>query len=475
MFERYTELARRVVFHARYEASQFGSPYIELEHLLLGLLQPYVPVATRLGLTGFRVQAIRARIERERPAREKLPSSVDTPLSAASKQALKRAEGESKRLKQKIIGPEHLLLGIALEENSLAAELLRDNNVTVARLRDEAIYATANPPAPAKSGPGPEPETRPMQRLRDLTHAASQGEIGFLVGRDGELDRILQILARRTKNNPVLIGEAGIGKTAIVEGLARRISDGTVPPGLAERKLMALDASSLALPSARRQLDRFDDVLGAIAVPEQTILFVRGLFDLAAAGSAWAIVEAMRSIEPWLNQHRIQCIATGSPEGLRQTVEKAGALARHFEVVAVEPVTEADAVRILEGLKARFEAFHGVAFAEGALETAVKLSGRCLSERHLPDRAIDLIDEAAAAVKLRRWKQGSEAPPATVEREDVEAAATARAGTPKDAIAEALGEALPSETRALLARYLAACTPEEAEALAQAIRAAKRR
>jgi ATP-dependent Clp protease ATP-binding subunit ClpC len=216
---------------------------------------------------------------------------------------------------------------------------------------------------------------------------------------------------------------------------------------------------------------------------------VRGLFNLAAAGSAWAVVEAMREMEPHLAHGGIQCIATGSPAGLRETIEKAGMLARHFEVVPVAPVTEQDAVRIVSGLKRGFEQFHEVTFAEGAIETAIAASGRFLPDRHLPDRAIDLIDEACAAVKLRRERQ--EAASSMVTAEDVEAAVAARAGVPVADVRRVLEEKVPGELERIaglleaqvpagarewvpfLAAYLARCSPAEAAALAQAIAAAR--
>jgi ATP-dependent Clp protease ATP-binding subunit ClpC len=217
------------------------------------------------------------------------------------------------------------------------------------------------------------------------------------------MERIIHILSRRTKNSAVLIGEAGVGKTTIVEGLAQRIAEADVPSMLAERRLVALDTSSLMAPSQRNpRSGEFDDVLAGLSGPSNTILFVRGLFNVAAAGTAWAAVEAMHALEPLLAHGGLQCIATGSPLGLRHTVERAGMLARHFEVVDVAPVNEEEAIRIISGLKPKFERFHEVIFGDGAIETAVHASGHFLPHRHLPDRAIDLIDEAAATVKLRR-------------------------------------------------------------------------
>jgi len=241
---------------------------------------------------------------------------------------------------------------------------------------------------------------------RDLTQAARQGKLGPLIGRERELERLIHILSRRTKNNCVLIGDAGVGKTAIVEGLAQRMAEAHVPPRLAERRLIALDASSLLAPRQRtRSLEWLDD---ALADSANTLLFVRGLFNLAVAGSPWPVVEAMHVLEPHLASGGIQCIATGSPSGLRETVERAATLARHFEIVDVAPVNEEDAIKIVSSLIEQFERFHEVTFAGGVIEKAVYASGRVLPDRHLPDRAIDLIDEAAVAVRLRRGNEPRE-------------------------------------------------------------------
>jgi len=206
-----------------------------------------------------------------------------------------------------------------------------------------------------------------------------------------------------------LIGKAGVGKTSFVEGLASRMTEGIVPTFLEQRRLIALDTSSLLIPGrSTPPRGEFENVLANVPDPANAILFVRGLFNLAAAGSAWTVVEAMHALEPQLANSGMQCIATGSPAGLRATLERAGMLARHFDVVAVAPVTEEDAIRIVSGLKARFERFHEVTFGDGAIETAVYASGLFLPGRHLPDRAIDLIDEAAAVVKLRRESEPAE-------------------------------------------------------------------
>ncbi len=544
MFDRYTEPARRAVFFGRYEASLSGSDHIETEHLLLGILRDDPQLAQRLLHSPAKVEAIREQIGRRSPARKPGATSVDLPLSKECKRVLEYAAKGAEELNQKAINPAHLLLGIAREESCLAARILRENGITPAQLRDEAIRQAGQSAAPGiAAAAGESPPA--AGGLRDLTEEARQGKLGLLIGRDRELDRIIHILSRRTKNNPVLIGEAGIGKTAIVEGLARRMAEGEAPLTFTERRLLAVDASALTAPRRpARPPGQLEGALAdALAAPGEVVLFVRGLFNLAAAGSAWAVVEAMHALEPHLAHGGIQCIATGSPAGLRETIEKAGMLARHFEVVTVAPLNEEDTIRIVSGLKAQFEQFHEVTFGEGAVETAVYASGIFLPDRHLPDRAIDLIDEAAAAVKLRRenepreitevrkrirqYSRGSEnaiaahrfdearryedeerrerenlqrlreqyktaeTPSTAVMPADIEAAAAARAGVPVEAVRRALQEKEPAKVQQIagelaaqvpvehrewipyLAAYLLRCSAAEAEALAQAITAAK--
>ena len=398
MFERYTEQARKAVFFARYEASQGGSTEIETEHLLLGILREDVQLAQRLSLSFTKIEAIHAQVRKLCEGRKSTSAAGDLPLSGPCKRALKYAAEEAHGLKQSHIGPEHLLLGISREESSPAAAILREYGLSSDRLRDEAIHRAAHR---IVSGPGKAmPAGGPF---RDLIEAAGKDESGPLVGRERELDRIIHILSRRTKNSAVLIGEAGVGKSAIVEGLAQRMAQARVPSTVAERRLVALDTTSLLIPGRRSESSgEFKDVLTNLSDPDNTILFIRGLFNLATAGTAWTVVEATHALEPQLAHGGMRCIATGSPLGLRATLERSGMLARHFEVVHVAPVTEEEAIRIVSGLKPRFERFHEVTFGDSAVETAVYASGLFLSNLHLPDRAIDLIDEAAAAVKLRR-------------------------------------------------------------------------
>jgi len=390
MFERYTETARRVIFHARYEASKFGSPYIETEHLLLGILRTDGFLAVRLFKAPDKLASIREQIEKQFPQREKISTSVDLPVSQECKRVLSYAAEEAARLNDERIAAGHLLLGLLRVEECTASKIMAENGLTPAQVEQALQHEAGAGPAAVHAVP---------ESSRDLTAAARNGSLNPLIGRERELDRIIQILSRRARNNPVLIGEPGVGKNALVEGLAQRIADGAVPETMEERPILAIDANSLlSNPSL-------------IPNRPNAILYVQGLFDLAGKGAGWSVVEAMRVLEPHLTQDGIQAIATGTPNGLRLTVDRAESLASRFEVVPVPPPTEEEAIRMVAGVKEQYEKFHGVVFTYEAIETAVFASRWFLRHRHLPDRAIDLIDDAGARVKLR----GLGEPPAIVE------------------------------------------------------------
>jgi len=430
MFEKYTEKARRAVFFARYEASTFGSPQIETEHLLLGILREDHDLSLRILKTPQKIDSIKEKIEKHYTKRESVSTSADLPVSAECRRALDQANQESIRREQKHIGPEHLLLGLYLGEASFGAKLLRACGVTPADLSAEVDRSTpsgstsataSEPPSDAatwetrlrelaekaaKSAAGRLRESTPPSEpsplvVRNLLEIAREGRLSPLIGRERELERILRILSRRTRNNPVLVGEPGVGKTAIVEGVAQRIAVGDVPIVLADRAVFAIDASSLIAPSRRaRSGEGPERLITQLTAQPIGILCVDGLLDVAAS-PGWGAVEATHVLEV-LSRSGVQCIATGTPAGLRRAFENAGMLVRNFEVVEVAPPTEEEAVRIVAGLKARYETFHGVVFGEGVIEAAVFASGRFLPHRQLPDRALDLLDEAGARAKVRR-------------------------------------------------------------------------
>ena len=286
MFERYTEAARKVVFFARYEASRFGSEYIGAEHLLLGILRTDDPLALRLLTVPKKIESIRGQVEKQFSRREKVSTSVDLPLSLECKRVLAYGAEEVERLNQKDVAVVHLLLGLLREEKCAASKILVKAGLTASQLRQEAIRLS---PASTPSA-GPAKLSSLTEGCRDLTAAARDGNLSPLIGRERELERTIQILLRRTKSSPVLIGEAGVGKNAIVHGLAQRIADGVVPASLAERPILAIDASSLLSSEQGGKLTEITNQTNAI-------LYVRGLFDLAGKGAGWGVLEAMHVLE----------------------------------------------------------------------------------------------------------------------------------------------------------------------------------
>src|SRR3954463_3455135 len=401
MFERYTEKARRVIFFARYEASQFGSPYIETEHLLLGLLREDKALTNRFLRSHASVESIRKQIEAHTTIREKVSTSVDLPLSNECKRVLAYAAEEAERLGHKHIGTEHLLLGLLREEKCFASEILQERGLKLAQIRDELARVTQEK-APAQAR---QRESSLLAEFsRDLTQAAMDGQLDPLVGRDGELERVVQILCRRTKNNPVLIGEPGVGKTAIVEGLAQRIADGEVPTFLADKRVLGLDLSLIVAGTKYRGQfeERLKTIMKELMENQNSIIFIDELHPLVGAGSAEGSLDAANILKPALSRGEIQCIGATTPAEYRKSIEKDRSLERRFQSVKVPPPDETDAVKILNGIKDRYEKFHAVTYTDEAINYAVSHSNRYIPDRFLPDKAIDLLDEAGARVKLRQ-------------------------------------------------------------------------
>jgi ATP-dependent Clp protease ATP-binding subunit ClpC len=401
MFERYTEKARRVIFFARYEASQFGSPYIETEHLLLGLLREDKALANRFLRSQAAIESIRKQIEAHTTVREKVSTSVDLPLSHECKRVLAYAAEEAERLSHKHIGTEHLLLGLLREEKSYAAELLHERGLRLSQVREEISRQNSEKAAATSRS---RESSMLSEFSRDLTQAAVDTQIDPLIGRDSELERVIQILCRRTKNNPVLIGEPGVGKTAIVEGLAQRIADGDVPSFLADKRILALDLSLIVAGTKYRGQfeERLKTIMKELMENQNAIVFIDELHTLVGAGSAEGSLDAANILKPALSRGEIQCIGATTPAEYRKSIEKDRSLERRFQAVKVPPPSESDAVKIMFGIKERYEKFHAVAYTDEAIETSVFSSNRFIPDRFLPDKAIDLIDEAGARVKLRQ-------------------------------------------------------------------------
>jgi ATP-dependent Clp protease ATP-binding subunit ClpC len=401
MFERYTEKARRVIFFARYEASQFGSPYIETEHLLLGLLREDKALTNRFLRSHASVESIRKQIEGHTTIREKGSTSVDLPLSNECKRVLAYAAEEAERLSHKHIGTEHLLLGLLREEKSFAAEILTERGLRLNAIREELSKAA---PSEKQSQQRQREQSLLSEFSRDLTQSAMDSQLDPLVGREGEVDRVIQILCRRTKNNPVLIGEPGVGKTAIVEGLAQRIADGEVPSFLAEKRILALDLSLIVAGTKYRGQfeERLKTIMKELMENQNAIIFIDELHTLVGAGSAEGSLDAANILKPALSRGEIQCIGATTPGEYRKSIEKDRSLERRFQSVKVPPPSEDDAVKIIMGIKDRYEKFHAVTYTDEAVNFSVSHSNRYIPDRFLPDKAIDLLDEAGARVKLRQ-------------------------------------------------------------------------
>ncbi|HWP44464.1 MAG TPA: Clp protease N-terminal domain-containing protein, partial [Blastocatellia bacterium] len=312
MFERYTEKARRVIFFARYEASQFGAPAIEAEHILLGLLREDKQLAQK----HFRsphstVESIRKEIEKNAVPRDKVSASVDLPLSPSAKQVLKFAADESERMQHRHIGTEHLLLGILREDKSPAAAILYDRGLRLHQIREDMQRSAQSDRAVAQKKDAP----HLAEFSRDLTEAALADHLDPLIGRENEIERLIQILCRRTKNNPVLIGEPGVGKTAIVEGLAQRIVAGEVPPFLRDKRVLALDLSLIVAGTKYRGQfeERLKTIMRELIDNPHYIIFIDELHTLVGAGSAEGSLDAANILKPALSRGEIQCIGATTP------------------------------------------------------------------------------------------------------------------------------------------------------------------
>jgi ATP-dependent Clp protease ATP-binding subunit ClpC len=407
MFERYTERARRVLFFARYEASQLGSISIETEHLLLGLIREGKGLTSRIfARSHLSLESIRKEIEGRTVFREKVSTSVEIPFSAETKRVLQFAAEEADRLLHNYIGTEHLLLGILREERSVAATILMEKGMRLNTVRED-IVALLN----EKTTLTRVKETPLLAEFsRDLTEAAMKNQLDPLVGRAVELERVQQVLCRRTKNNAVLIGEPGVGKTAIVEGLAQKVVYGDVPHFLADKRILALDISLIVAGTKYRGQfeERLKAIMKELTENPNIIVFIDELHTLVGAGSAEGSLDAANILKPALSRGEIRCIGATTPSEYRKYIEKDRSLERRFQAVKVDPPSEKETIEVLLGVKDRYEQFHHVEYTHEAIEAAVYQSSRYITDRFLPDKAIDLVDEAGARAKLREAGYSSE-------------------------------------------------------------------
>jgi len=407
MFERYTERARRVLFFARYEATQLGSTSIETEHLLLGLIREGKGLTSRIfARSHLSLESIRKDIEGRTVFREKVSTSVEIPFSADTKRVLQFAAEEADRLLHTYIGTEHLLLGILREERSVAASILYEKGMRLANVREDIVQLLNEKTAPAR------PKETPLlaEFSRDLTDAAMKNQLDPLVGRDSEVERVQQVLCRRTKNNAVLIGEPGVGKTAIVEGLAQKIVCGDVPHFLADKRILALDISLIVAGTKYRGQfeERLKAIMKELTENPNMIVFIDELHTLVGAGSAEGSLDAANILKPALSRGEIRCIGATTPAEYRKYIEKDRSLERRFQAIKVDPPSEKETIQVLMGVKDRYESFHNVEYSNEAIEAAVYQSNRYITDRFLPDKAIDLIDEAGARAKLREAEMTAE-------------------------------------------------------------------
>ena len=380
-----------------------GATEIETEHLLPGFLKADGGVAQSLLAFRLTGEPIRDKIAKHHPAPQaQISTSVDLPFSTALKRALACGAEESERFGDRSIGPEFLLLGLARDHGCLAARILSEAGITDAKRRELAGDETKEA-APPKQQPAQDSEG-----FRDLTQLAIDGNLAPLIGRDLELRCAARTLSRRSRNSVALIGDPGVGKTALIEGLTQYFSSGSIRQFTEYRILQTEAASLFAVKPGTRAPKLVDEILRNLANRGQTLLALEGLFDLALARFDWGAIEAWHMLSPYVATGRLQCIATGTPSGLKATLAKAPDLARCFEIFTLAAPQPDEAVKILEGLKPKYEGFHGVSFAPCAIEIAVYASGRFLPRRSLPDRALDLLDEAAAHIRVRREEEPAE-------------------------------------------------------------------
>jgi ATP-dependent Clp protease ATP-binding subunit ClpC len=401
MFEKYNEKARRALFFARYEASKLGSRVIESEHILLGVLREGEEIIKEI-FSRFNVkpEQIRREVEGDRLFVDRISSSAELPLSEESKKILAYAAHEAESMLHQYVGTEHLLIGILRVESSTAARILTAKGLNVYGVREETISILKEREADKQKKELP----FLAEYARDLTAMAHSAQFDPLIGREKEVERIIQILSRRTKNNPILLGEPGVGKTAIVEGLAQRIVDGNVPLFIANKRILSLDLSLIVAGTKYRGQfeERLKGIIKELKENTDIIIFIDEIHSLIGAGSAEGSLDAANILKPALSRGEISCVGATTIREYRRYIEKDRSLLRRFQAINVAPPNEVETLAILEGVKERYESFHKVKYSDTAIHSAVYQSNRYITDRFFPDKAIDIIDEAGAKVKLRR-------------------------------------------------------------------------
>jgi len=424
MYERFTDRARKVMQLANQEAQRFNHEYIGTEHVLLGLIKEGSGVAANvLKNLDIDLRKIRMEVEKLVQSGPDMVTMGKLPQTPRAKKVIEYSMEEARNLNHNYVGTEHILLGLLREQEGVAAQVLMNLGLKLEDVREEVLNllghgmeeggersgmggrqmagAGGGGESSPKSGKSKTPALDSFGR--DLTELARQGKLDPVIGREKEIERAIQILCRRTKNNPVLLGEAGVGKTAIIEGFAQRVVNGNVPELLADRRIVVLDlAMMVAGTKYRGQFEeRIKAVMNEVRRAKNTILFIDELHTLVGAGGAEGAIDASNVLKPALARGEIQCIGATTLDEYRKYIEKDSALDRRFQIIMVEPANKAEAVEILKGLRDRYESHHRVSISDEALEASVELSSRYITGRALPDKAIDVIDEAGARVRLK--------------------------------------------------------------------------
>jgi len=411
MFERFTDRARKVMALANQEAQRFNHEYIGTEHILLGLVKEGSGVGANV-LKNLDVDLRKVRLEVEKLVKSgpDMVTMGKLPQTPRAKKVIEYAIEEARNLNHNYVGTEHLLLGLLREHDGVAAQVLMNLGLKLEEVREEVLnllgagVESEEPQAQEKQGQNRKSKTPALDSFgRDLTELAREGQLDPVIGRQKEIERVIQILCRRQKNNPVLLGEAGVGKTAIVEGLAQMVISSTVPELLHDRRIVVLDlAMMVAGTKYRGQFEeRIKAVMNEVRRAKNVILFIDELHTLVGAGGAEGAIDASNVLKPALSRGEIQCIGATTFDEYRKYIEKDAALARRFQPITVDPPSPADTVEILKGLRDRYEAHHRVQILDSALSAAVEMSDRYITGRCLPDKAIDVLDEAGARIRLR--------------------------------------------------------------------------